>query len=226
MSDKLKLGAQQLMEPKRLLASFDGLLQKCFRSRGTLLLQLLPDEVVVDVGRSQTTGLALSGRWRSPALKGTPEGAGALLLLPFVFHVEALHLRHDQIYTLGRGDRTLADFFMRNLFYAACRGAPFTLEALPGSAAPAVVKAGRDLSRTYGWISKALLKDLLLDRTDFAELILANAHAPLPGVGSPLMQAGAAALRRCTAAQEARDAAERPLVELAQLRAKVLKLYA
>lgn len=226
MSDKLMLGAQQLMEPKRLLAGMDDLLHKCVRSRSTLSLQLLPDQVVVGVGPNQTVGLTLSGRWRSPALNGNPEGARALLLLPFVFQVEALHLRHDQIYSLGRGDRTLADFFMRNVFHAACRGAPFAAEALPGNADPAVAKSAHDLRRTYRWISKALMKNPLLENADFAELILAAAHVPLPGLGSPLMQASAAALRRCTATLETRLVAERPLAQLMQLRAKVLKLYA
>jgi hypothetical protein len=57
-------------------------------------------------------------------------------------------------------------------------------------------------------------------------LILASAHAPLPGLMSPLLQAGAAALRQCTETQANRDGVERRLTELGQLRARVLKLYA
>jgi hypothetical protein len=224
MTTAVSLGFQRLMEPKRLSPGFDTLLQRCISTRGGISLHLRAGEVVVDVTSGPPTGIAVSGRWRSSSLQGTPEGAGALLLLPFVFLIEGLQLRHDQIYTLGRADRTLADFFMRNLFYAACRGAPFSLRTLDDSAASGELKAARDLARSYGWISKALLKDPLLDRPNAPELILASAHMPLAGMGTPLLQAGAMALRRCAAAEA--ESGALPLSELMQLRAQVLKLYA
>jgi hypothetical protein len=222
MSVTVKFGFQSLMEPKRLLPGFEALLQECVSTRGAISLHLQAGEVVIGATSGLPTGVMMSGRWRAPALRGTPDGAG-VLLLPFVFLIEGLQLRHDQIYTLGRADRTLADFFMRNLFYAACRRAPFSLKGLDGSAAPGALKAGRDLARTYGWVAKALLKDPLLERPNAPELIMASAHLPLPGMGTPLLQAGAEALRRCGVPS---NGAEWPTSDLMQLRTQVLRLYA
>lgn len=223
MNVTVKLGFQRLMEPKRLSPGFEALLQECVAARGAISLHLQAGEVAIGAPPAPPSGIMISGRWRSPSLQGTPDGTGALLLLPFAFLIEGLQLRHDQIYTLGRADRTLADFFMRNLFYAACRRAPFSLKSLDGSAAPGALKAGRDLARTYGWVAKALLKDPLLERPNAPELIMASAHLPLPGMGTPLLQAGAEALRRCEVPSKG---AEWPTSDLMQLRTQVLRLYA
>jgi hypothetical protein len=221
----LAITPQRLMEPKRLSPGFNDVLQRCLSTRGTMVLRVETGGIIVESDSTDSAAVALTGRWRSPLLAGAHSSAAALLLLPFVFLIDGIRLPHDQICTLGRDDRTVADFFMRNLFYAACRNEPFTLLGHPTGVQPTITKTARDLARTFGWIAKALLKDDVFDSPNAPEYILASAHLPLTAFSTPLLRAGAAVLQRAAAENNAQAGGRRTLPELTQLREQILKLY-
>lgn len=217
----------RLMQPKRDLPELDALLHRCLSTRGSLKLQLRQCEAVISAELSKVprTAVALAGRWRSPTLEEADLSASVRLLAPFLVRIDGIDLPHHQIYTLGRDGRTVADFFMRNIFYAACRRTPFAPLLRRANDASTVPPASRDLMRTYGWIAKATLKDSVFQRADASELILAEAHAPLGIFESPLLQAGAAALRTHGARRAALSQTRCSVAAAMRLRDEALALY-
>jgi hypothetical protein len=142
--------------------------------------------------------LSLTGRWRSPLLEGAHQGS-ALLLVPFILLIEELSLPAGSLYTLGRRDQSVADLFMRNFFYAACRSERMTFRTVAESANAAVTDGSRELTQTYLQIARACLKDSVFERGNAPELIVACAHLPVLKFSNPLLEAGAAELRRVSA---------------------------
>lgn len=201
------LSYARFFEPKQHFPEVDEVLHHCVVRKSSLRLNLDPTGVSLSIpGPEQARkALSLAGRWRSPLLEGAYHGTPALLLVPFVLLIEELCLPSGNLYTLGRGDQSVADLFMRNLFFAACRSEPMTFRTAADSADAAVTDASRELTQTYLQIARACLKDSVFERSNAPELIVACAHLPVLKFSSPLLEAGAAELRRVSAQASRQD---------------------
>lgn len=222
----IDLSAQRLFEPRQQLPGVDGLLSDCFARQAALALRLVDGSVQLSTAQPATAAITLTGRWRSPALASSPQGAGALLLLPFLFEVHSLVLPPGSLYTLGRGDRPLADLFLRNYFYAACRGEPVRVVQAGAALPDAAEKCSRQLARNYLWLMRSQVPEPVFSRPNAAELILANAHLALFEHVSALLDQGADEWRQA-AGQAAGDLAggDSRLQAFRQSRAKMLTAY-
>lgn len=198
---KVELEYSSFFKPKQHAPELDALLQYCVASKLSLRLSLNPTFAVVSAHSIERVDNALSvtGRWRSPLLEADYQSPGTLLLAPFIFLIEGLEFPHGSLYSLGRSNRSIADFFMRNYFYSACRKQRINFSAVCKPSHDAVAKASRDLTRTYLWIVKSYLRDGVFERSNASELILASGHLELLEFSTPLVASGAADFRRIAA---------------------------
>jgi hypothetical protein len=219
---RILIGQPNLLSPLREVSALKDILALTLSRRGALALRIRGNSLAVEseVAENPVSGIALTGRWRSPLLRGMPRCAEALLLFPYFFRIDGIHLSHDQLFTLGRDDRALADVFMRNLFFAACRGAEFDIRSHSEPIEGLRAGVSRDLTRCYGWIMKSTLKEPMLGGPNAAELVLASAHVPLTDFDSPIVRAGVATMRRAAVLGQSRQG------QIAMLRERAMSLYA
>lgn len=198
------ISAQRLLEPRWQESEVKSLLADCFEHRAALGLWLLGDGRVRLSGEPTTAAdVTLTGTWRSPALARLPRGTGAMLLLPLVMRVHALVLPRKCLYSLGSGDQSLADVFLRNFFYAVTRGEPVRIHRADQTLPAAAEQCSRDLARHYVWLMQSQFQDSVFHKPNAAELILANAHLRLFTHSSALLERGAEEWRQ--AAEQGTD---------------------
>ena len=82
------------------------------------------------VERPNNSEIEILGNWRSPDFGAADMKCVAVkLMMPFLFRTSAVTLPVDQIFTYGKSYRSIADFFMRNVFLGACRNTPIACVA-------------------------------------------------------------------------------------------------
>jgi hypothetical protein len=224
---RIELSYARLFEPKKQSPEVDAVLSYCISHHLGLSLTLGPVGVMlasesVEAGR---LGVLMSGRWRSPYLEGDIDTTGALLLIPFVFCIERLSLQPGTLFTLGAGNRTVADLFMRNIFFAACRHEKIHLHVAASNSHSAVSKGSKDLMRTYLWLAKACLKEKIFDRDNALELVVANAHLPLFEFTNKLVEAGATELRLISSLYEGKGKQFENKRKFMQARRRMLSIF-
>jgi hypothetical protein len=198
----MDITAQRLGEPLWQDSDVKSLLADCFEHESALGLWLLDDgRVRLSTEPPTAAGVTLTGTWRSPALARPPKGTGAMLLLPLVMMVRALVLPRKCLYSLGRGDQSLADVLLRNFFYAVTRGEPVRILQADQTLPDAAEQCSRDLARHYVRLMQSQLQDPVFHRPNAAELILANAHLRLFTHSSALLERGAQEWRHAVAEQ-------------------------
>lgn len=226
-SMQIELSYPRFFEPKRASPDVDKVLYDCIAHELPLCLNLGASGVALSApcAEHNHNTLSLTGRWRSPLLESAYSSAGALVLVPFIFLIEHLCLPPRILYTFGRADRSVADFFMRNLFFAACRRERMDFHTPAGNSNAAVTQNCRELARRYLWIAKAYLKDEALSRSHPSELIVASAHLPLLKFSNPLMETGAADLRQVFAEASRNGGVSRQKSAFLQARKKMMAAY-
>lgn len=224
---QIDISYPDFVDNKQCSSNLGDLLHACISRKLSLQMSLGPTDVTLSVVPLSPTGriLSLTGRWRSSLLAGEHRQAGALVLAPFVFAIEKMCLPHGSLFTLGRANRSVADFLMRNLFHAACRHEQMTFHSSATQGDPATAKGSRDLARTYLWIAKANLKEKIFERSNAAELILACAHLPLFKFTNPLLEAGATDCRRVAEHIEGPRLPREQKLAFKHIRERVLTFY-
>lgn len=194
---QIKLTCSSLLEPKKYYPQLNDLLNTCISEKGELCLTLEANGPIISVrpGNYKNTSVVVNGYWRSPLLDAQYQSAGPLVLIPFVLNIRELSFSHNCLFSIGRDERSLADLFMRNYFYAACRNESIKVISACSQADGGVRKLSKDLSRTYLWIVRANINDCVFNLKDVAEVILANTHAPLMSFNQPLLSVGASVMR-------------------------------
>lgn len=222
-----ELSFARFFEPKQHSPSVDETLRECLSRRATLEVRLGPSSVEVWVDESaDDEPMLLTGQWRSPLLEIPASHTGALVLAPLVFRVEQMRLPHGCLLTMGRADRSVADFCMRNVFYAACRGDSIGFRvAAQQPTTDDRVRASRDLARTYLRIARGFLNDPILDRANAPELGLACAHVALLEFDSPVMESGAREFRAVSSRLESTHRLLEQQRTFRRVREGVLALY-
>ena len=222
-----ELSYKQFFELKPRSPQVTDLLRDCIVRQTSLRLRLGLTQVTLSVDQVPPLGRAptLIGRWRSPLLESEHYSVGALILAPFVFFIEELCLPHNSLFTLGRNDRSVADLFMRNVFYAACQREQMCFLKATADTNTHTTKGSRDLTKTYLWIAKVHLKNKVFDRNNAPELILACAHLPLMEFDNPLIDVGATSLRLISAHTETTNRQNAQKLAFQQVRERILNSY-
>lgn len=123
------------------------------------------------------------------------KSCGANLLMPFLIDVTEIHIPATQIYSMRRYRRPIADYLMRNVFYAASHGnIDFKLMS-----SPFVIRkdsVGRNLAKRYLWFIKSILDEPVLNHPDTMEKLLINMHYKAFNFENPLLESGAEEIRQ------------------------------
>lgn len=198
---KIKLSYAEFFGNRSESHQFDSILHKCVKNRDALKLILSKDDVEISTTSSSPDGLKIiqvRGFRRTILAHLDIVSFGAAVLLPFVVGMTEITISHKNIFTYGRGDRSIADFFMRNYFYAASRGETVRFSPYSNAAEAEIVRRYKEVSQRYLWIIKSLIKEEIFTSPDVKELILANSNLPLFKFSSPMLERGAADFRQET----------------------------
>lgn len=184
-------------------SSFDAALLECINEECTLRFSLGQNIVRVQAEQEDTPkgGIELNGRWRSQILASATHSSGTLMLAPFFFWIEEMCIPHSMIYTMGKPHRSISDFFMRNLFFAAGRNDIVNFKDSPLTKGT-TLEGSRQLARRYTWIFKSLYKDPVFGDANVLEMLLANVHLPLFEFENMLLENGAVEYRSKVAQTE------------------------
>ncbi|TCT04007.1 hypothetical protein [Aquabacter spiritensis] len=187
--------------------AFRDLLYRCVEARGSLAVRLAADSAEITVSDEAVGQIDVFGRWRGPGLAGDPaDEVGVKLLLPLVFRFCEIVLPHGQIYTTGRAYRSVADFFVRNLFFAIARNERVAFRAVPRGDVPA--HAAAEFQRQYFYLIKGYFPEPVFHRNsvgDAMDLLAANLFLPVATFENPLLRHGGRALRQAVRAGEASE---------------------
>lgn len=207
-------------------AEFDLLLLDCLKQRHTLVLKVGDSSVQIEKVRPAEAGEALH-RTRIVAETDVVGQAlpklGSRLLLPVLCSVAHLELPAKHVYALRSFNRSIADFFMRNMFYAICRNSDAEFELVPSEGPPS--QLGTEFSKRYLWVMRAALDDENLKRRDFAERLLLNTHIDCLSFKDPLLAAGARDIRKNLTNGTHRQQADGLSAAFLQTRQKVMSHF-
>ena len=218
---------KQFFELQSCSPQVTNLLRDCIVLQTSLRLRLGLAQVTLSVDQDPPLGRAptLIGCWRSYLLESEHYSVEAQILAPFVFLIEELCLPHNSLISLGRNDRLMADLFMQNVFYAACRREQMFFLKATTDTSTRKTEGSRYLAKIYHWIAKAHFKNKIFDRNNAPELILACAHLPLMEFGNPLMDIGAKNLRLKSAQTETANQLCSQKLAFQQARERILNVY-
>ena len=164
--------------------------------------------------------MVVSGRWRSPFLKGCCPEAGALLLAPFAFLIRELWLPPDHLYTVDIRQTTPVDVFLQNYAYAASRCENIAFQPDPDPLDEETLEKSRMLIRRYSNILYQLIKEPFFAEVRAPELVLAATHLPLRLFENVLLDSGLRHFRRTSSRSACKNAVD---AQASEGRSKPLK---
>jgi len=215
---------KKLLEPSSTIQGFGELLLEAISARKPIFLELGPNRVCIGVDHDalNKADVQMVGSWASELLTGSDCSVGELILLPYVFLIERISLMPKAIYHLGRADRSVCDFFMRNYFYAACRNSSIEVRSSGRPRSDSAVRAALSLCRGYTWIVRVVMPEDIFEDRNALELILAGAHTSLFQFKNSVLQSGLLGMqKRAQSCQPAPPMAV-PTERFLQVRTKVL----
>lgn len=172
-------------------AHFDVLFESCLQNRQSFILEIGEEDVRIyarEKGSAQTSHAVIKASFIDDVVPPINEGIGANLLMPLIAPMVKMVLPAQQIYTLRLGNRSIADFFMRNLFYAICRKDVQFDAAAASSKAPST---HAHLAKRYLWILRSVFSDKVLHEKNLFEMIILNTRLPILVFESQLLSGGA-----------------------------------
>lgn len=171
---------------------FDLIATDCLRSRKSLILDISDDAVRIcceENASVQPNNLLIKASFINDVIPPINDGIGANLLTPLIAPMIKMTLPAQQIYTLRSGNRSIADFFMRNLFYAICRKKDVQFGAAASSFK--VPTSHAQLTKRYLWILRSEVKDKMLHEKNLFEMLILNTRLPILAFHSQVLATGA-----------------------------------
>ncbi len=210
----------QSLEPQ---PAFDSALHDCMTHNHSLHMSLTSSGVSIASTPEQTkqSKITLKGTWRIPPHNTQHQSTGARQLAPFFFLIEEYTLPADKIFTVGKGHRSTADFFMRNLFYSTSRSENISYITTHQSKSDSVIQGSQKLAKFYLWITQAMIKDPVFEHPDILNLLCINTHLPVLNFSNNALKTGAdeyrLSFKLVTPEQEQKDHALKMRKELSTL---------
>lgn len=195
---KIVLNQSRLLGPMVACPELAPLIAACIKSKSALCLTVGAFEAAVSVvdDFDARREIRVKMRWRTPSFIAARKSLGTTILSPFLAYFDEVVLPARMMYTYGREERSVADFFMRNFFFAACRGECISIQHSDESRDAASCRINRELMRVYQWIAARPLQLAFADQRDAPDLLLSSTHLPAMRVGGPIAEAGVAEFRR------------------------------
>jgi hypothetical protein len=231
MSETVDIATHELVGPRKFAPCFMHILEKCAREHLALHVIVAAKGVRISSGHSSykdsAVGLILQGRWRSHLLEPEAVHKHLKILLPFVFLVDRITFPRVCLTSTNRHDRSIADFFMRNIFLLLFQRRQYTCVAIPSNGdARALNRVNTDLMKAYTWMLRGYFTDEALRRPNCSDLVLANTHVKALTHSSHLLEREAAGVRASIAATlDIRDPLEVMVNRFRTLRSQCQALY-
>jgi len=179
---------------------FSVILGRAFGEAGSIKMRLEKSTTSVEFlpRRSAADPISLDGWCLEPdldlrKLNSAPEK----ILLPFILDIRSISLPGAAIISVGKRGRSVADFFLRNLFLALMRNQKVRFFASPESTVPK--QQAKLLTKHYSFVfSHFFSEPLLSDRTgeEAVELLMSNILYPMGVFQSVLLNRACAKLEK------------------------------
>jgi len=175
---------------------FDQVLQRCVYEKRAFQLEFGEGQVEVRLLKSSPDQQRLE--LEGSSLVGISDidvsSTGGRLILPLTVSVSSIYLPESQIYAIRRGQRTIAEFFTRNLFMALARG-DADIEVLDEEPTQGQIKLTDELMTRYIWIFRHFVKDKFLQPGSTVEKLLINLFVETDAAETKLLGLGMSELR-------------------------------
>lgn len=175
---------------------FDALFENCLRNRQTLILEISAKDTRIYARKKDSatdSHAVVEASLVYDFILPVESGVAMKLLVPLIAPIVGIVLPTQQIYSVRKGKRSIADFFMRNLFFAICRNKDVLFSAAVGGLK--VPPAHVNLAKRYLWILQPALKDKVLHEKNLFEMLILNTHLPVLDFENRLLSRGAEELR-------------------------------
>jgi|GEM_PF-5356569 len=177
--------------------AFEALLSKCLREKAGLCLRIKGENVQISLTPllEKSVRMRVEGKGNFALIKGLSNSVGAALLMPFLIDINRIVLPHYHIVALIPHQRTVADFFARNLFFAASKRGCIRFEHSAELDNPMQTKNAVDFRKRYLWVCKAVLNESAFNADDAISKLLMNAYFQIFEFENSILESGVALLR-------------------------------
>lgn len=190
----------EFLEPGAHCEAFDQLLFQATSKKSTLKLALEPMQVTIccQDGSVQTTSrLELSGLSQYVLDHRVPNASQ--VLYPLLGQVQSIEIPAAKIFALRSHNRSIADFWARNLFHALSSTSEVEYIERPEALRGDGPTAGDELTKRYLWVLRDALPDSNLKAGDVLEKLTLDFYFPVIAYESSILKTGMQALRRLNA---------------------------
>ncbi|GAA6213147.1 hypothetical protein NBRC116602_28880 [Hyphomicrobiales bacterium 4NK60-0047b] len=203
---------------------FHKILYDAIRERKGVHLSFEPAKVIVSIDKKNRVknNITLKGGWRSSLLNIQHQKSSSLLLSPFFFNIKEFYLSHSCIFTMDMEHRSIADIFMRNLFYAACRKGCITFESIDEQKDDQMNKNHKDFTLRYLWIFEEQIAEKLFPNKNVLDMMVVNAHFQIKKFSNPIIENGFNEFRANASNLEQNSYYKKLINEIIDVREKVL----
>lgn len=193
---KIFLGYHKAFDKKALSPEFDELLYAAVSEKGQIEVTIQAGAVKFEVQASSSRSVRIEGSWRINLPMNLDELKGIeTIALPFVMSIRKFIFPIDSLCTLGREDRSPADWVYRNLFASFVRGDVIQALSFPPLSDAAVASRLKEMQKRYQWLLKGYIKDDLLDSASCQEHFVLQTCLDTGTFKSEVLKAAAAGLR-------------------------------
>jgi len=175
------------------LQQFDALLLDCFKNKGELCFTLRDVGVEIEVKVKDKVANVIQ-IFTSESDFGfdffdKSLSKGVQMVLPLLIGFDGIYIPHHQIFALRRDKRTLADFCVRNLFYASYREYNVIFQT---SFSPSLnfSEPYRDMSIRYLWVLRSLINESVLKERDTMNKMIINSYFQIFSFENKVLESG------------------------------------
>ena len=192
----LTFSVSEFLEAGAHCEAFDQLLFHTTSNKSALALSLEPSQVKVqceDANEQVTARLSLSGLSQYVLDRRVPNAAQ--VLYPLLGQVQSFKIPAPKIFALRSHNRSVADFWARNLFHALSATSDVdcmeTSEDLKGDGPTAM----DGLTKSYLWVLRDALPDSNLKSPDVFERLTLDFYFPIIAYENQVLKSGMKTLR-------------------------------
>lgn len=197
----LKLSSSQFLETGPHCEAFDALLFQATSRKSVLSLTLgLGDAEIALLEDTDAPAARVGLSELSQIVLDQPSPNAAQVLYPLLGQVTFIELPAGSIFALRSHNRSIADFWARNLFHALSSTQNVEYVQSVESRSGDSRSTADELTKRYLWVLRDALPDSNLKRPDILEQLMIDFHFPVLAYENEVFKGGMKALRRINAA--------------------------
>lgn len=177
---------------------FNVLLVESIESGSSIFLRLEEGKVCLELlpASQRQTAIELRGDLVVANLDLQELTAPVSILVPLLMRINGLVLPTSRIFSVPIYSRSIAEFFMRNLFYNAFHDGSLKIDVRENSRSTELQRYESELARRYLWVMRAFCDDPVLEMKGFLEKFIVNVHLQTMSFTNLLLETGSAEIRR------------------------------